>query len=335
MNVAKDAVTKKVTISTVGLGQDVNRAYLEKVAVTAKGRAYFLTDPSGLEQILLKDVMEHTGSTAIEKAITPVVVHRSAVLDGVGIETAPPLRGYVKFIAKPGADTVLKFEPNDPLLTMWQLGLGRSAVFTSDAKARWAEQWVGWAGFDRFWINVFRNLLPHAQAGEARVAYDNASGNLQVEYKLASHLDGPSRIPDVFVLGPNDFKQTIAVKKVSEGTYRGELQIGSRRGLFRIRPLEDSLFFPEAGLYREEAEMTQYGSNEPLLRQVAAYTGGRFNPKPAQVFDAAGRSIPSSIRLWPALLALAIVLNLIELIFRKWEAIRAMFGRRPALPETV
>jgi hypothetical protein len=53
---------------------------------------------------------------------------------------------------------------------------------------------------------------------------------------------------------------------------------------------------------------------------VAAFTGGRFNPNPRNVFDAAGRSIPSSMRLWPGLLALAILLNLVELLLRKARA---------------
>ena len=328
LTLARDATLRKVTISTVGLGQDVNRAYLEKIATTAKGRSYFLTDPSGLEQILLKDVMEHTGSTAIEKPISAIVTHQAAILDGIPMGTAPALRGYVKFVAKPGADTILKIEPNDPLLSVWQFGLGRSAVWASDAKARWAEKWIGWEGFDKFWINVLRDLLPHAQSGEARVAYEASSGNLTVEYKLASRVAVPARIPDIFVLGPNDFRQTIAVKKVSEGTYRGETQIGTRRGLFRIRPLEDSLIFPETGLYRDEEEMTQYGSNEGLLRRVSQYTGGRFNPSPSDVFQSSGRSIPGSMRLWPALLALAVLLNLAELIIRKWEGIAGFFTRR-------
>ncbi len=67
MTLTKEAVTNHVTISTVGLGQDVNRAFLEKVAEAALGKSYFLNEPSGLEQILLRDVEEHTGSTAVEK----------------------------------------------------------------------------------------------------------------------------------------------------------------------------------------------------------------------------------------------------------------------------
>jgi Mg-chelatase subunit ChlD len=68
MDVARSANGTKVTISTVGLGQDVNRAYLERIAQVAGGKSYFLSDPQELEQILLRDVREHTGSTAVETA---------------------------------------------------------------------------------------------------------------------------------------------------------------------------------------------------------------------------------------------------------------------------
>src|SRR5207247_1793805 len=107
LSLSRDAAANHVTISTVGLGQDVNRAYLEKIASLAKGKAYFLNEPSGLEQILLKDVHEHTGSTAVEKPVAPVVVKQAEILSGVGMETAPALRGYVRFISKPTAETLL------------------------------------------------------------------------------------------------------------------------------------------------------------------------------------------------------------------------------------
>jgi uncharacterized membrane protein len=331
ISVAKDALGKKITISTVGLGQDVNRAYLEKIAQLAKGRSYFLTDPAGLEQILIKDVLEHTGSTAVEKSITPVVSKQSPILEGVPMAQAPPLNGYVKFIAKPGSDTVLTIDvKNEPLLTMWQAGLGRSAVFASDAKSRWAEQWVGWNGFDRFWVNVFRNLLPHAQPGEATTSYEPASGNLIVDYKMAPQAGDPGKVPDVFVFGPDNYKQPLPVRKVAEGQYRGSVHVGAMQGLFRIRPVEDSRFFPETGFYRPEEELTQYGSNETLLKQVSAFTGGRFSPSASRVFDAGRRSVATTMELWPGLLALAIALNIAELVMRKWRGIVGSFSRRAA-----
>src|SRR6185437_12099439 len=100
MTLTREALNNRVTISTVGLGQDVNRAFLEKVATSAEGKSYFLNDPSGLEQLLLRDVEEHTCNTAVEKSIQPKIVKQAEILDGVGMESAPALRGYVRFQAR-------------------------------------------------------------------------------------------------------------------------------------------------------------------------------------------------------------------------------------------
>jgi Ca-activated chloride channel family protein len=334
ITLSKEANAQRITISTVGLGQDVNRPYLEKIASNAKGRSYFLTDPSGLEQILVKDMIEHTGSTAIEKDIIPTVSKPSVVLDGINMTSAPPLGGYVKFVSKTDADTVLTMDGKDPLLAIWQAGLGRSAVFASDAKSRWAEKWVGWNGFDRFWLNLFRDLLPHAQAGETNLSYDPASSSLVAEYRISPQITPPERIPDIFVIGPNGFQAPLPVKKIADRAWRGTLPIGDRKGLFRVRTLQESALFPETGLYRQEGEMLQYGNDQALLRQLARFTGGRFSPTPAQVFEPGDRYVGSSMVLWPGLLAFAIFLNIVELVIRKWRSLRDVFIRPRAVVST-
>jgi Ca-activated chloride channel family protein len=321
---AREAAQNRVTISTVGLGQDVNRAYLEKIATLSNGKSHFLIDPSGLEQILLKDVIEHTGSTAVEKPVAPMVARQAEILSGVGMDTAPSLRGYVRFIAKPTAETILTVDTEkDPLLVRWQYELGRAAVFASDAKSRWAANWITWPGYDKFWTNVFRDLLPHAAATEATAEYDSANDELVVNYRLGRHVEEPAVIPDIYVFGPNGFQRPVKASKLASGSFRVQLGIGRRQGLFRVRPLVESRAFPEIGLYRQEDEMTDYGSNDFVLRQISASTGGRFNPNPKDVFDPGGRSIPSVMELWPGLLALAVLLNLIELVMRKGKSLFA------------
>ena len=331
MSLAREASANRVTISTVGLGQDVNRAFLEKVASFSQGKAYLLTDPSGLEQILLRDVQEHTGSTAVEKMIKPAVVKQAEILEGVGIESAPALRGYVRFIARPTADTILEADRKDPLLVRWQFGLGRAAVFTSDAKSRWATNWVNWPGFDRLWTNIFRDLLPHAAASEATAEFDPANNELVVDYRLARNVAEPAKAPDLFAFGPDGFQQPVKITKMAAGLFRARVPLGAQQGLFRIRPLVESRAFPEIGFYRQEDELRDYGSNELLLKQVASATGGRFNPPADKIFDSGGRSIQTTMELWPGLLAFAIILTLAELILRKWKGIaEGLRWRRPA-----
>jgi Ca-activated chloride channel family protein len=330
MQLTKEALANHITISTVGLGQDVNRAFLEKVASSAEGKSYFLNDPSGLEQLLLRDVEEHTGNTAVEKKLVPKVVKPAEVLDGVDIESAPPLRGYVRFEARPTSDTILEADRGDPLFVRWQYGLGRAAVFTSDAKNRWAAGWIGWPGFDRLWANIFRDLLPHGVQSETTADFDRASGQLVVDYHLSKNVPEPEKIPDIFVIGPDGFQAPLNVSKVAAGHYRGNLDIGQQQGLFRVRPVAESRAFPELGFFRQEDELMGYGNNEPLLKQIATATGGHFDPAPSDIFDPQGRSIRSQMELWPGLLALALLLNLVELVIRKWKGLLDAFRGKPA-----
>ncbi len=87
------------------------------------------------------------------------------------------------------------------------------------------------------------------------------------------------------------------------------------------------------GLYRQESELSDYGSNQALLKSIADATGGKFNPTVTQLLDSGGKYTDSTLRLWPGLLALAILLNLIELAMRKWRGIIETLrgNREPAL----
>jgi Mg-chelatase subunit ChlD len=317
LTTAREAANLNITISTVGLGQDVNRAYLEKVATTAKGKPYFVLELGNLEQLLLRDVMEHTGSSAVEKPLTPAVLRDVEILADTGMAKAPPLLGYLRFVAKPQAETILQLDGKDPLLARWQYGLGRATVFASDAKARWAANWVDWPGFDRLWANLLRDLLPRAPETVARAEFDQANNEIVVDYRLQARQDLTGPAPQLYVLGPENFKKAVPLERTAPSTYRARIPIEQRQGLFRIRAASDLDKFPEIGFYREEAELAEFGSNPELLRQIAASTGGRFQPDPRQFFDAGDRSVTTAMELWPGLLALALLLNLLELAARK------------------
>ena len=330
IDLAKEAAQHDVTISTVGLGQDVNRTYLEKVASTSGGRSYFLNEPVGLEQILLKDVETYTGSTAVEKPLTPIVSRPSDVLDGVDMRNAPPSARLRPVRIQARADTVLEIDPvkKNPLFVSWQYGLGRAAVFTSDAKSRWAEAWVNWPGFDKFWINVSRDLLMHSNPSKATAEYDPSNGDLRVHYQLAADTPEPAAIPAIYVLGPHGFRKPVDVTRTARGLYDGRLHIGPLTGLFRVRPVAESIAFPEVGLYREQPEFEDHGVNSRLLETISSFTGGTYNPPLSDIFNTGGRRNSTVWQLWPAFLALAIALQIAELITRKWSGILSRFRRQ-------
>ena len=41
--------------------------------------------------------------------------------------------------------------------------MGKSVAFTSDAKARWARDWLEWSDYGRFWAQVTRHTMRDAR----------------------------------------------------------------------------------------------------------------------------------------------------------------------------
>ena len=315
IGLAREAAANEVTISTIGLGQDVNRSYLERVARSADGQSYFLIDISALEQIVLKDVMEHTGTSITEREFMPSAERDYEMLEGLDLSEPGPLLGWVKFEAKATVETVLLGGDEDPLFMRWQFGLGRSAVFASDAKDRWATNWVAWPGFDTFWSNALRDILPRAAKTDVETEYDPTSDEIVVRFSR-SPTEAPSELPDLYALGPGGYRHVAKPKPVS-GSFEARFPSEGRYGLFRIRPEERARAFPEVAHYRENSELSRYGSDGRLLRTIAASTGGRTNPAPEELFSTGGRAVERWMDLWPLLLALAIALNMVELAARK------------------
>ena len=59
---------------------------------------------------------------------------------------------------KDDALEVMATPEGDPLLAYWPVGLGRTAVFASDVKDRWASDWIKWSGYAAFFSAVVRSL---------------------------------------------------------------------------------------------------------------------------------------------------------------------------------
>ena len=70
----------------------------------------------------------------------------------------PRLKGRTATVIKDTALELLATDDDDPLLAFWPIGLGRTAVFASDVKDRWAADWVKWRGYGPFFAAVVRAL---------------------------------------------------------------------------------------------------------------------------------------------------------------------------------
>lgn len=318
----------KITISAVGVGAEADKTLLTMIAERGGGRFYYTQSAQNIPKIFTKETTEVARNALVEEQVGVHVQKRAELLDGVGIETAPPLRGYVSTKPKPLSDVILVSDLGEPILARWRVGLGQAAAFTSDVKNRWAVHWINWPGYAKFWAHLVRSTMRHATSASGR------------SFELSADVDPPRARVSVDAIGADDKfvngldttlqvidpehpgdKRQFAMRQTAPGRYEGEFTPG-RYGAFLLRAIHSangqtvaestgalSLPYPR--------EYLALPADEALLARVAAITGGRVAPAPAQLFDAAGERVLHHRDLWPWCLWLAALLLLADVAARR------------------
>jgi uncharacterized membrane protein len=142
-----------VTLSVVAIGRDYAQ-WLHDVAAAGHGKFHLAYDISTIPAIFTAETVLATRSYIFEQDFYPTLTARHPIIDG--LDSIPPLKGYVASTEKQTATVILRGPEDDPILATWQYGLGRAVAFTSDASSRWAADWIGWDGYAKFWNQAVR-----------------------------------------------------------------------------------------------------------------------------------------------------------------------------------
>ena len=77
-----------------------------------------------------------------------------SLLEGIDLETLPPILGYNK-VNEIAGDTVLaRFNTGDPMLVSGSRGRGKVLAYMSDPAPHWGCNFVFWKEYSRFWNRV-------------------------------------------------------------------------------------------------------------------------------------------------------------------------------------
>ena len=335
----RDALAKHVTISTIGVGDYINRDLLDELAHKTKGKSHFVENPETIPQIINAEVKSTEDLAIQERPVRAVRVRPMEFTDGIDFTKSPRLRGFVQAEAKEGSEVVLRVDDKKPLLVRWRYGLGRVIAFMSDAKSRWAAPWVRWESFGALWPQMVRDVShrdrtiragvrPGKQEGEAVVYYDVLA---DAENPGAATLDA-SGPPHILVETQGEMPRTLPLEQTSPGHYEARIP-ADQGGLYRIVSGTSELVLPEAGFYRESEETKPQAVNTPLLAEVSRVTGGRVHPSIEQLLNDNGAQVREGQALWPYWLILALLFNFTEVGLRKGFFERlASWLRRHSLP---
>ncbi len=323
----------KITLSTIGIGSDTDQQWLSEMASLGQGRYYFTERFNDIPKIVYREVAAATKVAEVNGQVNPQFVAPSPVLRGMSRNDMPALSGYVATKPKDAATEVLKSAQGDPLLSQWQYGLGRVVAWTSDAQGLWSAQWISQPTFSRVWDQAVRWTMapPIDRALQVTTQVDGQQVTI-----TADSVDHNGQFIDLAdtradIQGPDGEQQAVAVQQTGPGRYQATIP-ALKPGVYQMQ-LHQSRNGQE--LSSETAgygvpygtEFRGLGSNDVLLKEVAAMTGGGSTRNPADAFSRTGMpSTPGWEPLWPYLLAVALLLVPVEIALRRIRSLP--FGRQ-------
>jgi uncharacterized membrane protein len=344
-------IAESITVTTVGLGGDVDEQLLKMIADVGGGRYHSVPDPNNLPRIFTKETEMIARAAAVEEWFPVTQVGDAGFLRGVDVRTAPNLHGYVSTKMKPTpAQELLQSETEEPILARWRVGLGWTLAWTSDVKSRWSVEWLRWPGFEKFWGQLVHEHMRQKHRRELDMKAEVVGGRLRASVDAfgADERFENNLISKLNIIGPEPGGQTRTVdfRQTAPGRYEVDYPL-EKYGSFLLRA--EHAREAESGAMKQVAVSfghvsnpypKEYASFEPdiaTLEKAATATGASVDPASiAAIFDPAGEKVTYHEELWSRFVYAAIAVFLLDLFVRRVRLFdRKFLPKRAARPAPV
>lgn len=225
---SKEISTDGITISTVGVGDDSDKELLESIARWGGGRSYFSSNIRDVPRIFASESFIVSRAHIVEETFIPDFPIQHNIIEGLD-DFFPALDGFVLTYPKSGANHILTSSEGHPLLSAWNYGLGRTAIWSSDFSGRWGSRLVSWDRFPQFSAQLVRWVEKPVKDQNLNFNFTGIDGNRtmsinakdkEFNYINKLKLEGIISFPD-------GSEQHISIIQQGPGIYSGEFELKS------------------------------------------------------------------------------------------------------------
>jgi hypothetical protein len=211
-----------------------------------------------------------------------------------------------------------------PLLSWWRYGAGTTVAFTTQVKDRWADRWQSWPGYGPFWRRLIRHAARHADQRPLDVTLqesgETATLTVEAPWDAAARRIVAERVTAT-VTSPDAPERMFALESVAPGVYQTTFPTGGSDefdAIVTFAGASGETWRARRTLFLDcPEELRMRPLNESLLRSVAAASGGVYDPDPAEVFAADGRSVERITTFWHYFLLAALLLFVADVALRR------------------
>lgn len=318
-----------VTLSTVAVGFESDQNLLRRLAQSCGGRYYYTDDSTEIPRIFTQEVFL-SGDTYLQNGDFTLQINTGhEITNGLFEEGWPVLHGYVSSSPKSTSNVLIASDKQDPVLTVWQYGLGKTVAWNTDVTNKWTGEFAGEEDYIQLWRRIVDYSSGNTSLGEDDLSVVSLADQTTITYE-AKEYTGQTTVEAVYQ-GPDGETGAVTLHAVAPGKY--ETQVDTfRQGIYQIsvRRLEAGEIVNAVTTARAVQFSDEYRfdvSNANVTSFLENY--GMLLTEEDILWKKRSTAAKESYDLTNWMLALTILLFLLDIAVRRFQYV-PVIGRRKA-----
>ncbi|MBP5269407.1 MAG: VWA domain-containing protein [Clostridia bacterium] len=310
-----------ITVNSIAVGEYADTAILASLAKATGGRVSTALKAEELPEIIFTEAVKILHSGYINNVtFTPEVGDWSSVLSEV--RYLPELDGFILTEGKDLASKVLKTPEGDPILSVWQYGLGRAASLMTDLNGKWSSKLLA-SGDGRTLIgNIVSYVLPSDEEGEGSVTVRRVGDKGVVT--ASSPVTDRTLPTEAVIISPSGKESVLTLVQTGIGEYSGEFELeeeGSYVTVVTQKDGEDTVMNKEGALaVRYSDEYDAFRTYDGSLEALCAETGGKASwTKAEELFTIKTNPVTHSLEFTVPFIIAMLVLVMADIAVRRLD----------------
>jgi uncharacterized membrane protein len=312
----------RITVSSVAFGPDADAMLLRSIAKWGGGRDYVVQDAQQIPQIFVREAKNASTSGSDDPSVTAPVVRRRGFFKGIG--NIPALQEHNPVTRRAGAVELLATSRNDPLLTIWPAGLGRTAMFAADVDGGWTRDWIRWPRFGAFLATIVRSLAPNRQPPSSLSVTPRERQGSGLALDVSLEVRDRDGLPANLLTPTLEIRSganhaALPLTQVAPGRYAAPLVADTTEPLVLSVAETSALARASRIFVADQAAEYRFAPDEALLSAASRTAGGSIRPTADDLRRAPRTSGVARHGLTPWLLALALLLWPADICLRRFQ----------------
>ncbi|MBK1811801.1 VWA domain-containing protein [Clostridium sp. YIM B02505] len=317
-NLLKDINKDNITVSTVAVGRDADKNLLKGIADFCGGRSYVTDEYTNIPRIFSKETFMAARMYLNNREFTPKISTEHSIISGVADGGLPSLLGYIGSSQKETARMILKSDEDDPILTVWQYGLGKAVAWNSDISGKWSANYIGWGKNLKLWQNIINFSIENYNDEDVSMEVSNDGNGAKVvlkDKKNQGEVDTTATI-----VNPQGESKDIKLYPTAPGEYTGNFQT-KEDGVYMISAKQsksgETLSSVNSGYARQYSPEYKIREEGNKTDKIITENGGKIIKTSEEVFSTEIIKKKGQRDLSVFLLALALIILMFDIALRR------------------